>query len=286
MSVERIESLKDPRIAHYRDLPSSNLIRQSGLFIVEGWLLVERLLASPFQVESLLVDGRHVERLPADVLERVPVYVTPPGLVESIIGFNFHRGVLGCGRRSLGPRLGELVNAGTDPVTVVVCVDVQDPTNLGGILRSCAAFGVGAVLVGRRCADPYSRRVLRVSMGAVLQHPPVESSCLQDDLLQLRDGHRFSLAAAVVGNDAEPLHQVPRTPRLALLFGNEGCGLPPEIVGLCQRRVTIPMCGNTDSLNVAVAAGVFLYHFTRVAATRASRNEDASVEEGPASAPA
>jgi len=147
----------------------------------------------------------------------------------------------------------------------VVCVDIQDPTNLGGILRNSAAFGADLVLLSRRCADPFSRRVLRVSMGAVLRLSVAESANLEGDLRRLRDEFGVQLVATVLQEGAESLEKASRPPRLALLFGNEGHGLPPEMTAICQRRVTVPMCSGANSLNAAVAAGVFLYHFTRVA---------------------
>jgi tRNA G18 (ribose-2'-O)-methylase SpoU len=102
-------------------------------------------------------------------------------------------------------------------------------------------------------------------MGAVFKLPAVESSDLAADLAFLRDEFHVQLAATVLDEGAEVLETAARPARLALLFGNEGHGLPGELVELCQRKITVPMCRDTDSLNAAVASGVFLYHFTRVA---------------------
>ena len=265
MAIIPVASIDDPRIAHYRNLPGANLTRHSGRFIVEGHLLVDRLLASSYGVESVLVDGSRADRLPRGIPEEVPVFVTSPGLVQRIIGFNFHRGILACGHRKPRRSLREIVACGERPLTAVICVHVQDPTNLGAILRSSAALGADLALLSPRCADPFSRRVLRVSMGAVFRLPLVESADLQGDLLQLRDAWGVQLVAAVLEKGAERLEKAARPARLALLIGNEGFGLPPEIIPLCHRRVTLPMGPGADSLNAAVAAGVFLYHFTRVA---------------------
>jgi tRNA G18 (ribose-2'-O)-methylase SpoU len=122
---------------------------------------------------------------------------------------------------------------------------------------------VTAVVLGPGCCDPFSRRVLRVSMGAALRVPIVETRDLAGDLARLRTEWGFELAATVLDSAAEPLHTAARTNRLAVLFGNEHAGLSPEWIALCDRRVTIPMAGDADSLNVAVAAGIVLHHFTR-----------------------
>jgi tRNA G18 (ribose-2'-O)-methylase SpoU len=111
-------------------------------------------------------------------------------------------------------------------------------------------------------ADPFSRRVLRVSMGAALHLPIVESRDLAADLAELAAA-RFELVAAVLDPAAEPLAKVRRGKRLALLLGGEGHGLAAQWLTLCHRRVTIPMQVGIDSLNVAVAAAVLLYEFTR-----------------------
>jgi tRNA G18 (ribose-2'-O)-methylase SpoU len=263
MNRFRVDSIDDERIAVYRDLPRRNMTRESGLFIAEGRLLVERLLASSFETHSILVDERRLSQLP-ECPAHVPIFVAAAGLVEEIIGFNFHRGVLACGYRREPLPLASLADTFGSSALTLSCVDVQDPTNLGGILRNCAAFGVDAVLVSRQSADPFARRVVRVSTGAALRLPIVESDNVQQSLLELRDRWGFELVATVSEGGAS-LVSADKSTRTALIMGNEAHGLPNDIVQLADRRVTIPMQPETDSLNVAVASGVFLYHFTHVA---------------------
>ena len=254
-----IASLDDPRLAPYRQLKATNLTRWSGLFVAEGEKLVRRLLASDYETASVLVARRYLEEFTALAPAETPLYAIPDEWVESLVGFNFHRGVLACGRRKANPSLGDIVPPAGRPATIVICPDVQDPENLGGILRNAAAFGVDLVLLGRRSADPLSRRVLRVSMGAALNVPLYRSDDLPADLDRLRREFGFELAAAVLDADAEPLDAAKRPMRMALLFGSEGHGLERELIELCDRRLTIAMRRGTDSLNVAVAAGIFLY---------------------------
>lgn len=255
-----INSLDDPRIDAYRELKDTNHTRWNGLFICEGEKLVRRLLASDFAVESVLFSERFERRFGALAPPDVPIWIVPDELVEPLVGFNFHRGILACGRRRANPTLDELAPLGRR-LTLAICPEVQDPENLGAILRISSAFGVDGVLVGRGSADPFSRRVLRVSMGASLRMPIRETADIAADLHQLRDTLAVELAATVLDQSAEPLSAATRLERFALLFGSEGHGLDPAIIALCNRRVTIPMTLGTDSLNVAVAAGIFLYHF-------------------------
>ncbi len=260
MPLVRINSLDDPRLAAYRNLKDTNQTRWAGLFICEGEKLARRLLASRFPVESVLIGERFVERFaglpPADV----PLWVVPNELIEPLVGFNFHRGILACGRRLPNPSLAELAPPGR-PLTLAICPNVQDPENLGAILRISSAFGVDGVLTGRGSADPFSRRVLRVSMGASLFVPIRESHEIAADLIKLKDSLGLQLAATVLDETAELLAGAARPERFALLFGSEGHGLDPAIVELCDRRLTIPVHQRADSLNVAVAAGIFLHHF-------------------------
>ena len=257
-----LESLEDPRLRPYRQLKVTNESRGRDFFIVEGEKLLQRLMAAEHAVESVVASTAYVEKLPLSELEHVPVFVLPHDLLERLVGFNFHRGVLARGRRKRGPALADFLAAHPKQLLLVICPDVQDPENLGAIIRNSSAFGVNGVMLGPNCADPFSRRVLRVSMGTVLRMPILESSDLGADLGRLHDAG-VELAATVLDPDAEPLDGALRTDRFALLFGSEGHGLERVWIDRCPRKITIPMQAGTDSLNVAVATGVFLYHFTR-----------------------
>jgi len=267
MPLIPLADLDDPRLAPYRDLSHRNLTRQSGLFIAEGQKVVERLIASRYEVASLLAEPEYAAHYARQVPPETPVYVVPRGPLATLVGFQFHRGILGCGKRRPSPDVETLLARHEPPrrsETLVVCPDVQDPTNLGSIIRSAAAFGCCGLILGRRCADPFSRRVLRVSMGAALELPLVESPDLAADLSRLASAG-YELVAAVIDPAAQPLAAAPRGPRLALLLGSEGHGLEAAWRRLAHREVTIPMQLGIDSLNVAVAAAVLLYHFTREA---------------------
>jgi tRNA G18 (ribose-2'-O)-methylase SpoU len=261
-----IENFDDPRLAPYRELNQRNLTRQSGLFIAEGDKVVERLIASRYPVASVLAEADWAERLAPQLPEDTPIYVAEPKLLEATIGFNFHRGVLACGRRLPGPTAAEIARTCGERSTILTCSDVQDPTNLGSIIRTAAAFGCAGVVLAGRCADPFSRRVLRVSMGAVLHVPIIESRDLPADAHELRE-QGFLLAATVIDAAAQPLAEFRPPRRLALMLGSEGHGLSAESLALCDERVTIPMQLGIDSLNVAVAAAVFLYHCTAAGQT-------------------
>ena len=119
------------------------------------------------------------------------------------------------------------------------------------------------MVAGRAGTDPFSRRVLRTSMGTVLGLPIVQTDDWHAVIAALHQA-RFETLAAVADPTAEPIASARRPPRAAILLGNEDKGLPPELVAACDRRVTLPMAAGVDSLNVAVAAGIVLCHFANL----------------------
>lgn len=264
-SWHRVDDLDDPRLGPYRDLRLAAHTPWSGLFVVEGRTLVERLAASRFPLVSVLVSERYVDQLPANLPADTSVLVVGHRDVDQLIGFHFHRGMLACGQRLPDPDLAQLHHAAGSTSVWCICPRILDPTNLGSIIRNAAALGATAVIVGPQSADPFSRRTVRVSMGAALTLPIIRSSDMSQTLTWLRHSGAVELMATVLAPDAEPLDQVLRPPHLGLVFGSEGEGLPDIWISMCQRRITLPMDWHTDSLNVASATAVFLYHFTRVA---------------------
>ncbi len=291
MPLIPVQTLDDPRLTVFRDVKATRHSRWAGRFVAEGARLVKRLLSSDFVVESLMLTEGRVEEFSSWLRPEIPTFVMPQTLAAELVGYNFHCGAMACALRKPSPSLDDIMARGGERMTFVVCPDVNDPENIGTLIRLGAAFGIDAMLLGPACADPFSRRVLRVSMGNALTLPIVCSQDLNADLRRLKSEWQVQLAATVVDqNDPtddisrnalasgserrsahdpeesafmriEPLGQARRPARLALLFGNEANGLGSEWLELCDRRLTIPMQG-ADSLNVAISAGIFLHHFT------------------------
>jgi tRNA G18 (ribose-2'-O)-methylase SpoU len=265
-----IADLNDPRIAVYRSLKATNLTRWGQEFVVEGAKLVARLLASRFPLVSVLTTDRReaelADWLPADV----PLFIVSHSLIDRVVGFNFHQGVLGCGIRRPGPSLSDVVEQAGPRLTLVVCPKLTNPENLGAIIRIADVFGVDAVVVGGPCPDPLSRRVLRVSMGTALRVPVVAPIDLGAELERARASRSVELVAAALDPGAEPLDGFVRQARTALVLGNENEGLSEEWLRRCDRRVTIPMRPGAESLNVGVAAGILLYELARPTGARSA----------------
>jgi tRNA G18 (ribose-2'-O)-methylase SpoU len=258
-----ISNLDDPRLAIYRSLKATNQTRRLGQFVVEGERLVARLLESRFPTVSVLVTDRHERRLATLVPESVPTYVVPHELIDTLVGFPFHRGILACGERRPWPSVDQFARGNDHGLTLVVCPQLSNPENLGAIARIGDVFGIDGILAGPTCPDPFSRRVLRVSMGSILRIPVVVSERLGDILHHLAHEDQVELWAAVADPAALPFDGVSRPHRLALVLGEEDRGIEPEWIERCQRIITIPMRPGAGSLNVAVAAGILIHGLTR-----------------------
>jgi tRNA G18 (ribose-2'-O)-methylase SpoU len=242
----------DPRLADYRQLKERWLNAEGGRFVAESERVVRRLTGSGLRVHSVLLTAPRLATLADALGGPFPVYLAPQELLDRVAGFHVHRGCLAIGER---PTAVEIPAGAT---TLVVLEDLTDVDNLGAIARHAAAFGAHALVLSPRCADPFYRKAIRVSLGAVLTLPIVRLTAWPDDLKRLR-GEGISLVAAVLDPDATPLHRFERPARMAFLLGAEGPGLSPAARALCDHRVTIPMSPGADSLNVATAAAIFLY---------------------------
>lgn len=261
MPLIEISDPDDPRLHVYRNLKKTNLTRWSPQFIAEGKKLTIRLLQSDFGVASVLTSEKHVDLLRPHLRDDVPAFVLPHHLAQSVVGYKFHAGMLGCGIRKVPPSLDDLMQVERKHL-FVVCCGVENQENLGGIIRVAAGFGATAIVLGSGCSDPFSRRTLRVSMGNALNIPILDADKdLRILLTSLRNQYDVELVASVLDGRADRLRDTETSNSVALLLGNENSGLDTEWLEICDHRVTIPMHSGTDSLNVAVAAGIFLHHF-------------------------
>jgi tRNA G18 (ribose-2'-O)-methylase SpoU len=260
-----VDSLDDPRLAAYRDMKEKELARQGDRFIAEGEQVVRRLLASGLRTESVLVSLRKAGAIAPAVPPGVAVWAASDETIEKVIGFEFHSGVLACGIRPPAMELEALLAARpAEPSTLLICPKITNVENIGSLVRISAAFGAAGMILGEQCCDPFFRQSVRVSMGSVFTLPMLRGRDILRDMVRLREEWGYQLTATVISADALPLARADRARNLALLFGGEADGLEAAMIAACDRRVTIPMRLGTDSLNVAVAAGIVLYHFVDV----------------------
>jgi tRNA G18 (ribose-2'-O)-methylase SpoU len=248
--------------------------RTDGLFVAEGEVVV-RVLASArqtrFRVRSLLVEQRRVETL-RDVLDGlrddVPAYVVAQDVMNDVVGFAIHRGILALGERGT-PLAPESLLAGDGATLAIGLVGLTNHDNVGSVFRNAAAFGARGVLLDAATCDPLYRKSIRVSVGGALVVPFARCASEEAmlDTIERAGWEALSLSA----RGEELLDAVVAVPPAraglpcggrVLLMGTEGDGLPAHVLAR-TRRVRIDMTPALDSLNVAVASGIALYEATR-----------------------
>lgn len=258
MPIIEITSLDQPEVEVFSRLTEKQLRRQcghdSGIFIVESPKVITRALDAGYEPISLLCERRHVEGDAAEIISRcgdMPVYTGSRETLATLTGYVLTRGVLCAMRR---PKELSVEEACRGARRVVVIDGVVDSTNVGAIFRSASALGIDAILLTRTSCDPLTRRSVRVSMGAVFSIP----WAWMDEPLHSLGDIGFSTAAMALTDNAVSLDD-PRLvaePRLAIVMGNEGDGLPQATIDDADYVVRIPMSHGVDSLNVAAAAAV------------------------------
>ena len=290
MRINRIaiDSVDDGRVGDFRVVSDPVLMRERGLFVAEGRLAVERLLASRFRAQALLLTESVLASLePALAARRagaggLDVYLTDSARLRQITGFRFHRGCL-----ALGQRPARATGGGDDddwpaaePSRPLVALEgVSNPDNVGSIFRNAAAFGAAGIVLSPTCADPLYRKAIRTSMGTTLTLPFRVAAEWPGALRSIRDAGARLVALTPDGRATDLETFVGRGPGapLALLLGNEGDGVSAAALDLCDERVRVAIEPAVDSLNVATAAAIVLQ---RLRATRAGR-----VTTGPPTAP-
>ncbi|TAL32332.1 MAG: RNA methyltransferase [Spirochaetes bacterium] len=233
-------------------------LRREGIVIAEGRLLVDRMLASGWEVLCVLAGARMADEYAARAGGNVPLLVKSDAEMEALAGFRFHRGVMAASRRPSSRTVCSCVEDNPSIEKVVICPDIGSPANLGSIMRTAAAFGYGGLIIGPQCCDPLSRMALKASMGAPFKMLLADMGDEALDCAFLkRNG--FALYGTVLSESATPLHGFAPARRHALVFGNEATGLSAQWRALCDKELTIPIESHTDSLNVGVAAGIFMH---------------------------
>ncbi|MBM3781437.1 MAG: RNA methyltransferase [Acidobacteria bacterium] len=266
-SVIDVPAWDDPRLAGYRAVSHPHAPEHEGLCIIEGRLVVPRMVALSREdgrwhaaLQSVLVTPAAWALLAPELGDTsdLTVYRLAADHWQALTGFHLHRGCLALARRPAVPSLESIEPALAR--CIVVLERITNPDNIGGIFRSAAALGADLIVLGPGCGDPLYRKAIRTSMGATLEVPYVEAHTWPEALAWLRARGYCVVALTTPPADATlPEWSRPVQP-LALLAGAEGDGLSADARRAADITVTIPMTGRVDSLNVATAVSIGLYH--------------------------
>lgn len=242
---EYISSRKNSLIQQVRRLLSSRKEREStGLFVSDGTKLLEEAIRWEGQLTTVI----HTENIAVDLPEDIREVVVPEEIMEYISPMATPQGALFLCRlpekREFIPQSGMLILDG-----------IQDPGNLGTILRTADALDVPVVLLPG-CADPYSHKVVRSSMGAIFRTPVIEADF--ETVKTACEKANIPLAVTALRHDAADLRTAPLS-QMAVVIGSEGQGVSQSVMDACTQFLIIPMNPHCESLNAAIAAGIVMW---------------------------
>jgi TrmH family RNA methyltransferase len=228
--------------------------RDPHAVLLDGEHLIEEALRAGVPIEGVLADSR-ARALVAEIdARRIPLYEGSAAVLSKASPVRTSSGIVAIARWAPAP-LASVLSAEPPPL-VLGLVGVQDPGNVGSVVRSAHALGATGVLALDGTADPGSWKALRGSMGSAF-HLPVAAGTLKEALDEAARG-RVTVVATVL-RDGTPIDRAHLAPPVLVLLGNEGRGLDPSIVASAARRVSLPMRPGVDSLNVAVSAALILW---------------------------
>lgn len=249
-------------IRQYRHLSADGKFRrETGRFVVEGARLCEDAALSHVTIETLLYTASAAERYAPQVQTVIEAASSAYEITDSLaLHISDTKSPQGLFCICLMPdgALPHLLPHGR----YAALEAVQDPSNLGAMIRTAEALGLNGLLLSDGCCDPYNPKVLRGSMGGVFRLPLYLCGDFSSTLPQLsQDG--FTTVACVVDETAQPVQSVSLGEGTVVVIGNEGNGLREETVKCCDLSMTIPMMGRAESLNASMAAGIVFWEMMR-----------------------
>lgn len=237
-------SVQNPKIKEARKLLEKKERDRKNLFLIEGKHLVEEAYKSGVLKEVFLLEGE------TDTLG-IPTSIVSKNVMKSLSSLESVPTIIGIALKKEEPSIGN---------HIVILEDVQDPGNIGTILRSAVAFRVDTVILTKGCADVYSPKVVRSSQG-MLFHLSILQKEIEEVIPFLKENQIFVIGTKV--NGGKPVKDIEKFSKFAIIMGNEGMGVKESTLSLCDTFAYIPMNENCESLNVGVAASILLYELGR-----------------------
>jgi len=259
--LRRVSGQHNPRLKELRQAFRRGELTAEGECAIEGVKLVEEALRSGQRLGGIFFrESAHAlaEKLLPQITARVETLLLPDSLFDSIVPSDTPQGVAALVK--LRPVFADqlLERAQTGPI--VVAAGIQDPGNLGTILRSAEAFGAAGVFVAEGTVSPYNPKALRGSAGSIFRLPVVQIASAELVPLLRQRGIRL---AATSSHKGTPLPEASWTLPLAIFIGNEGAGLPRDLLQQMDETLVIPQAAEVESLNAGVAASIVLYEAAR-----------------------
>lgn len=250
--MEELKSAKNARVKEWKKLLTKKGRDQSGNYMLEGAHLIEEALKSDDIIEIMVQNN--FTAIEIEQLRKFPVTLISPEISQAISATETPQGIFAaCKKRS----------AGVNPAVhrkLLLLDGVQDPGNIGTMIRTADAAGIDAVIFGERTGDLYNPKVIRSAQGSHF-HLQTETGSLTEWIQKLKSADIPVYGTAL--ENASPFTEVTPTDSFALIVGNEGAGVDPANLRQTDQNLYIPLYGKSESLNVAVAAGILLYHLRK-----------------------
>ncbi|MCD7032829.1 RNA methyltransferase [Metabacillus sp. GX 13764] len=247
--MKYIESVKNPKVKQWKKLHTKKERDLTGTFLAEGYHLVEEALKDKDQIVELIIS--EASEIPSSWnLDGISITMAPPEVLKAISDTETPQGAAAVCRR--------LEAKGSDSWSRVLMIDsLQDPGNLGTLIRTADAAGIDGIVLGEGTVDLYNSKVIRSSQGSIFHLPAVKGE-IGEWAGKLKERGVSVYGTSLAGGF--DYKTVQSGGSFALLIGNEGSGVSEELLGLTDQNLYIPIHGQAESLNAAIAAGILLYH--------------------------
>jgi TrmH family RNA methyltransferase len=260
--LRRVESRQNALVKDLRKAFSHGQPTEEGMIAIEGLRIIAEAIRSGLRFQAMFFSesGRaHAARLQPQVSSHTEMLLLPDDVFSSAVSTETPQGVAALVKPK-SAKLDELVQTVNDDFLLAGVGGIQDPGNLGTIIRSAEAFGARGVLLGEKTVSCWNAKAVRASAGSVFREPLVRVA-LSDAIALLKE--RGVRVVAGSSHKGQPVHEVVLTGPLAVLVGNEGAGLPTEILTQADDLARIPHSARVESLNAGIAASIMLYEAAR-----------------------
>ncbi|MGM9904331.1 RNA methyltransferase [Enterococcus sp. 10A9_DIV0425] len=252
--MKKIQSAKNPRIKELKKLHKKKSREEAQEYLLEGFHLIEEAVVSQARVKEVFISERGLAEWGSWLDEQtIPSYLVTDEVMRAVSDLPTPQGIIAVMHL-------EEKKLSIDSGGWLMLDHVQDPGNVGTMIRTADAFGLSGVLLGKGTADIYSTKVLR-SMQGSNYHLPVITVDLNQIIPDLKK-KGFMVYGTELNEQAVALTKIKPTENYAIIMGNEGQGVSSELLALADQNIYIPMKGNAESLNVGVATGILLYQLS------------------------
>lgn len=261
--MQKITSKENEFIKHVKKLKDKKYRDQSNEYVIEGIKLIKEALQEKAQINQIVIcedcekSGILSDDLKYEIAKQECIYV-PQNIFKTISEVSTPQGILAIVQKNNIKAESYGIDYNED--IIVALDDIQDPGNLGTILRTVDSVGLKQILVSKGTADSYNPKVVRSTMGAIFRVKIIECENLSETLKQIKK-HKYEVLATSL-QTTNNIYDIDYNKKV-IVIGNEANGVSKEILDLADVKIKIPMLGKTESLNASVATGIMLYEYVR-----------------------